>query len=130
MSGGSSALPRGPGQGGGPGASGASATISTHVLDATAGAPATGIHVLLAAHGENGWLAVADGVTDGDGRLRFPDAVPAGTYRLTFGTGSYFAGRSIESFYPEVAVTFMASGGHYHVPLLLSPFAYSTYRGT
>jgi 5-hydroxyisourate hydrolase len=109
---------------------GGSATISTHVLDATAGAPATGVGVLLEARGDGGWQAVADGATDEDGRLRFPDSVRAGTYRLTFGTGSYFAAQGVESFYPEVAVTFMASGGHYHVPLLLSPFAYSTYRGT
>jgi 5-hydroxyisourate hydrolase len=100
------------------------------VLDATAGAPATGVGVLLEARSDGGWQAVAGGATDGDGRLRFADPVPAGTYRLTFGTGSYFVGRGAESFYPEVAVTFMASGGHYHVPLLLSPFAYSTYRGT
>ena len=72
--------------------------------------------MVLADYGEGGWLAVADGVTDGDGRLRFPDAVPAGTYRLTFGTGSYFAARGVEAFYPEVAVTFLTSGGHYHVP--------------
>jgi 5-hydroxyisourate hydrolase len=107
-----------------------SATISTHVLDATAGAPATGVDVLLEVRGDGGWLAVGGGATDGDGRLRFPDAVSPAEYRLTFGTGQYFAARGVESFYPEVVVTFTASGGHYHVPLLLSPFAYSTYRGT
>jgi 5-hydroxyisourate hydrolase len=127
-------------------------TLSTHVLDATAGRPAAGVSVSLEWRGAPGagseaaedtqfsgdaslggdsrWHLVATGTTDGDGRLRFPDAVPARTYRLTFGTGSYFAGRGVESFYPEVVVTFTASGGHYHVPLLLSPFAYSTYRGT
>ena len=110
--------------------SGDRATISTHVLDATAGTPAVGVGVLLEARGDGGWQAVAGGATDEDGRLGFPGPVPAGTYRLTFGTGSYFAARGAESFYPEIAVTFVAPGGHYHVPLLLSPFAYSTYRGT
>jgi 5-hydroxyisourate hydrolase len=56
--------------------------------------------------------------------------VPAGRYRLTFATGDYFAGRGAESFYPEVTVTFTVTTGHSHVPLLLSPFAYSTYRGS
>lgn len=108
-----------------------SATISTHVLDATSGAPATGVRVLIEqAAGDGEWLATARGATDADGRLRFPGAVPAGRYRLTFATGDYFAARGAESFYPEVTVTFSVTAGHYHVPLLLSPFAYSTYRGS
>jgi 5-hydroxyisourate hydrolase len=107
------------------------ATISTHVLDATAGTPATGVTVLLERAGENReWLAAGQGATDADGRLRFPGAVPAGRYRLTFATGDYFAARGAQSFYPEVTVTFTVAAGHYHVPLLLSPFAYSTYRGS
>ncbi len=106
-------------------------TVSTHVLDATAGAPAAGVEVLLERRGEEGeWLATDLGATDPDGRMRFSGAVAPGAYRLTFATGDYFAARGVESFYPEVAVTFTASGGHYHVPLLLSPFAYSTYRGS
>jgi 5-hydroxyisourate hydrolase len=76
------------------------------------------------------WHSVATGATDADGRLRFPDAVPAGGYRLTFATGAWFAARGTQSFYPEVTVTFTVADGHYHVPLLLSPFAYSTYRGS
>ena len=106
-------------------------TVSTHVLDATAGAPAAGVAVVLERRGADGeWRAVADGMTDGDGRLRFPGAVAPGSCRLTFGCGPWFAARGTSSFYPEVTVTFTVVAGHYHVPLLLSPFAYSTYRGS
>jgi len=111
-------------------------TISTHVLDASLGVPGTGISVTLSRL-EIAWIDVESGVTDPDGRHRFlADAAP-GTYCLTFRTGAYFAARAVQSFYPEVAVTFTIadpadgmSPGHYHVPLLLSPFAYSTYRGS
>jgi 5-hydroxyisourate hydrolase len=106
-------------------------TISTHVLDASVGAPARGVLVELEHRGGDGaWVAAARGSTDDDGRLRFPADVDAGVWRLTFGTGEYFRARGTESFYPEVTVTFMASAGRCHVPLLLSPFAYSTYRGS
>jgi 5-hydroxyisourate hydrolase len=111
--------------------SGDSATISTHVLDATAGVPAAGVAVALDRRGPDGkWAAADRGVTDADGRLRFTGAVSPDMYRLTFATGHYFATRGAESFYPEVTVTFTVADGHYHVPLLLSPFAYSTYRGS
>jgi 5-hydroxyisourate hydrolase len=109
----------------------AHATISTHVLDAALGRPAGGVAVTLerrAADGE--WATVARGATDGDGRLRFAAEAGHGPWRLTFGTGEYFAARGVESFYPEVTVTFTVAAGHYHVPLLLSAFAYSTYRGS
>ena len=83
------------------------------------------------------WRVAGHGVTDPDGRLRFrPDAeggrevFAPGEYSLTFGTGEYFRQRGIRSFYPKVTVTFTVTSGHYHVPLLLSPFAYSTYRGS
>jgi 5-hydroxyisourate hydrolase len=108
-------------------------TVSTHVLDAGVGRPAAGVSVSLSVYGSSGdWAAVESGETDGDGRHRFGAATPAGTYRLVFGTGGYFAGRGVAAFYPEVTITFTVSeaGGHYHVPLLLSPFAYSTYRGS
>lgn len=106
-------------------------TISTHVLDAVAGAPAAGVEVELERRDGGGeWRAVADGMTGGDGRLRFPGEVAPGSCRLTFECGPWFAAHGTSSFFPEVAVTFTVVTGHYHVPLLLSPFAYSTYRGS
>ena len=115
-------------------------TISTHVLDASVGTPASGVPVTLSRLAA-GWLDVESGVTDAGGRYRFLADTPAGTYCLTFGTGAYFTARAVATFYPEVAVTITlpepaaeaadAPGeGHVHVPLLLSPFAYSTYRGS
>ena len=110
-------------------------TVSTHVLDASAGQPAAGVAVSLSFAGPSGgWVPVEPGETDGDGRHRFVAVVTAGVYRLVFGTGAYFEARGVAAFYPEVVITFTVSGsgsgGHYHVPLLLSPFAYSTYRGS
>jgi 5-hydroxyisourate hydrolase len=109
------------------------ATLSTHVLDASAGRPAAGVAVLLERRdGDGTWARSQAGVTDGDGRLRLPGAIAAGVYRITFGTGDYFAAHRVPAFYPEVTVTFAVTSDteHYHVPLLLSPFAYSTYRGS
>ena len=107
-------------------------TVSTHVLDATAGRPAEGVAVSLwYLDPAGGWGNVASGETGADGRHRFTAATERGQYRLTFGTGRYFAGRGAETFYPEVTITFsVTSDAHYHVPLLLSPFGYSTYRGS
>jgi 5-hydroxyisourate hydrolase len=109
--------------------------ITTHVLDISRGRPAAGISVTLESEYGDGWQALGEGRTDQDGRLKdLMDAdVPLGigTYRLTFDTGSYFAAHSTETFYPQVVVVFRARGDeHYHVPLLLSPFGYSTYRGS
>ncbi|MFC6085703.1 hydroxyisourate hydrolase [Sphaerisporangium aureirubrum] len=106
-------------------------SLSTHVLDAMLGRPAEGVAVRLERDGR----VVGEGVTDGDGRLRdwLPDGEPgAGVYRLVFGTGAYFAAAGVDAFYPEVVVTFAVADptAHHHVPLLLSPFAYSTYRGS
>ena len=113
---------------------GGSATLSTHVLDATTGRPAAGVTVRLERRGPDGWSSAGAGQTDADGRLRLGSALgfELGVYRITFGSGAYFEARGMESFYPEVTVTFEMTGpgGHYHVPLLLSPFAYSTYRGS
>jgi 5-hydroxyisourate hydrolase len=111
-----------------------SATLSTHVLDATAGRPAPGVTIRLERRGPDGWSAAGEGLTDADGRLRLgsgPGFEP-GVYRITFATGAYFKKCGTASFYPEVTVTFemTGDGGHYHVPLLLSPFGYSTYRGS
>lgn len=112
-------------------------TVSTHVLDSTTGRPATGVGIRLERRDGDGWRPVGAGATDDDGRLRTlaPDGVPPGTYRLTFATGEWFATAGRETFYPEVTVTFTVAAGaaeppHLHVPLLLAPFAYSTYRGS
>ena len=108
-------------------------TVSTHILDAASGTPAAGVPVSLsraAASGPGGWLALESGATGADGRHRFAAETEPGVYRLVFGTGGYFAARGVAAFYPEVTITFTAAAGHYHVPLLLSPFAYSTYRGS
>ncbi len=77
-------------------------------------------------------LEIATGITDADGRLALgPEVLTAGDYALTFTTGLYFAGRGVDTFYPSVTITFtVAELPHYHVPLLLSPFGYSTYRGS
>lgn len=94
--------------------------MTTHVLDAAKGRPAAGLEVRL------GQLTA---VTGEDGRAALGE-VAAGVHELTFGTGDWFAAQGTECFYPSVTVRFTASGGHCHVPLLLSPFAYSTYRGS
>jgi 5-hydroxyisourate hydrolase len=103
-------------------------SVSTHVLDSVLGRPAAGIAVRLFAGEE----LLAEGVTDRDGRCRLAEgATGMGTHRLVFATGPWFAEQGRESFYPEVALTFavVEPGEHHHVPLLLAPFAYSTYRG-
>ena len=105
--------------------------ITTHVLDTSRGRPATGVPVVLERAVDSGWQPVGRGTTDADGRAGdLLTAAPSdGRYRLTFDTGAYFGGAG---FYPEVTVTFTVQRGeqHYHVPLLLSPFGYSTYRGS
>jgi 5-hydroxyisourate hydrolase len=104
--------------------------LTTHVLDAATGLPAVGIAVELA---DPRGLPVDAAVTDADGRASVgPDALPPGDYTLAFRTGAYFAEQGVDAFYPVVTVAFTvdASGRHLHVPLLLSPFAYSTYRGS
>jgi 5-hydroxyisourate hydrolase len=102
------------------------------VLDTSAGRPATGIRVSLEDVSGGTWLG--EGHTDEDGRVPEigPDRLDAGDYLLRFATGEYFAARGTPALYPEVVVVFTVSdpGQHYHVPLLLSPFAYSTYRGS
>ena len=105
-------------------------TISTHVLDAALGRPAAGVAVRL----EQPSGRSVEAVTDADGRVTsFGDGpLEAGEYRLHFDTGAYFATSGRDAFYPEVVVTFriVDAAQHHHVPLLLSPFAYSTYRGS
>jgi 5-hydroxyisourate hydrolase len=104
-------------------------SVSTHVLDAVAGRPAAGIAVRLFAGDD----LLAEGVTDADGRCRLTEeATVAGTHRLVFATGPWFAEQDRATFWPEVVLTFAVREPreHHHVPLLLSPFAYSTYRGS
>ena len=109
--------------------------ITTHVLDTSRGRPADGVPVTLERSDEQGsWTLLGSGRTDADGRLRtlLSTAPVAGTYRLTFDTGRYFEGSGLPVFYPGVTITFCTAVAeeHYHVPLLLSPFGYSTYRGS
>lgn len=110
--------------------------ITTHVLDTSRGRPAAGVPVVLEHRGAADWQLVGRGDTDADGRLKtlHPGGQPLapGRYRLTFDTASYFAAQGVAAFYPVVVVVFETSAGeaHYHVPLLLAPFGYSTYRGT
>jgi 5-hydroxyisourate hydrolase len=112
-------------------------TISTHVLDITLGRPAVGVRIILEQVDDAGVVvSLGVGETDGDGRLRdlLPPGQPLapGDYRLRFDVGQYFAAARRESFYPSVMVEFTVTGAtaHYHVPLLLSPYGYSTYRGS
>ncbi|WP_394552824.1 hydroxyisourate hydrolase [Agromyces sp. MMS24-JH15] len=113
-------------------APGGRSRVTSHVLDATTGRPAVGVGVRLEVRDGDGWSAVATATTDDDGRASTlgPAELDPGVYRVVFDTARYFAGRP--SFYPEVAIAFDLAdpGEHYHVPLLLSPFGYSTYRGS
>ncbi len=110
--------------------------ITTHVLDTSRGRPAEGIDVRLDVQDAGSWRTVGRGTTDADGRQRslMPQGSPLvpGAYRLVFETARYFDGLQVRAFYPHVTIEFIVSAGesHYHVPLLLSPFGYSTYRGT
>ena len=119
--------------------------VTSHVLDAVAGAPAVGLRVTLerlvpgdpgaADDGAaGGWEPVADQATDADGRCTHlgPERLEVGTYRLTFATGEWFAAASRQTFYPQVVVVVDVADPdrHHHVPVLLSPFAYTTYRGS
>ena len=110
--------------------------ITTHVLDTSLGRPARGVRAALEARlPSGGWKRLGAGTTDADGRIAglLPASrrLAAGAYRLTFDTGAYFARRRQPSFYPKVEIVFdVRPGQTYHVPLLLSPFGYSTYRGS
>jgi 5-hydroxyisourate hydrolase len=104
--------------------------ITTHVLDTAAGRPGANIKIDLERQEGSGWTTVGSGATDDDGRLRTltpPGPVATGTYRIRFHTGAYQTG-----FFPVVEIHFTVADGaqHYHVPLLLSPYGYSTYRGS
>jgi 5-hydroxyisourate hydrolase len=111
--------------------------ISTHVLDTSLGRPASGVPVYLERRSSSGaWQTVASNETDADGRCR--DLVPSGdplspgVYRITFDTERYFGALHVEGLYPVVIVTFVVreAASHYHIPLLVSPNGYTTYRGS
>ncbi len=110
--------------------------ITTHVLDTTSGKPAAAVPVKLYHLNGDSWLSLGEGRTNDDGRiLDLLDEclhLPAGTYRMHFDTHQYFLNHNIKGFYPYVDIVFELHGGaeHYHIPLLLSPFGYSTYRGS
>jgi len=109
--------------------------ITTHVLDTSRGRPAAGVPVTLEAEAAGGWRLVGKGTTNADGRisdLGIGESIAAGVYRLIFDTAVYFASQNTKGFYPQVTVTFNIDDAtqHYHVPLLLNPFGYSTYRGS
>ena len=106
-------------------------TLSTHVLDTALGKPAQGVHVVL----KHGGAVLGSGTTDADGRVKDiagAAKLGAGEYSLTFAVADYFRKSSRESFYSDIVVTFHVVEGeqHYHVPLLVSPYGYSTYRGS
>ena len=111
--------------------------ITTHILDTSRGRPASGVAVRLEMESAQGdWQPIGAGMTDSDGRAKdlLPGgfALQTGIYRLVFDTQPYFAAQNVEGFYREVVVVFTVrdSEQHYHVPVLLSPFGYSTYRGS
>ncbi len=110
--------------------------ITTHVLDTSTGRPAVGVPVTLERQaGDGRWQSAGHGVTNQDGRLTnllAGSQLAAGTYRVTFDTAAYFRAKNQQVFYPQVQVMFTVrdAGQHYHVPLLLSPYGYSTYRGS
>ncbi len=110
--------------------------ITTHVLDISRGKPAAGISIELFEQTNNQWRSLANGITNSDGRiaglLADDRILDTGTYRMNFNTAEYFSANKEQSFYPYVDIVFEleGDGSHYHIPLLLSAFGYSTYRGS
>ena len=110
--------------------------ISTHVLDLTLGKPAAGVTVRLSKEEGGSWTEVSTRRTDADGRvksmLRENEPLERGTYRLRFDTASYFQAKAIAALHPFVEIVFEIrnSGEHHHIPLLVTPHSYSTYRGS
>ena len=109
--------------------------ITTHILDTTKGKPATGVNITLLQQAGDNWQEIANGITNSDGRIA--DLLPKekqlelGVYKMKFDTQEYFEQDGTANFYPFVEIVFnVASTEHYHVPLLLNPFGYSTYRGS
>lgn len=108
--------------------------ISTHILDTSRGRPAQGVAVTLELAAGAGWKELARGATDADGRVKplLADIPQEGTFRISFEVAPYFQKLGGEAFFPRVQIEFLvkSKGEHYHVPLLLNPFGYSTYRGS
>ncbi len=109
--------------------------LTTHILDTTKGKPAEGVTIVLFQQHEEDWKQLTIATTNADGRvpnlLQKDTILEPGIYKLKFETSEYFEKHSIQSFYPYVEVVFSITGSeHYHVPLLLNPFGYSTYRGS
>ena len=109
--------------------------ISTHILDTSIGKPAEGVKIFLEELSAADWNRIGEGKTNADGRINNlisdDTEVKEGTYRITFEIDNYFKDQNRESFYPSVIIIFKAKAGeHYHVPLLINPFGYSTYRGS
>ena len=111
--------------------------ITTHILDLVSGLPGSGVPVRLERESESeGWQPIAEATTDADGRVKdlmsSTQALLAGNYRLIFDTGAYFSMRNTESFFAQITISFVVKDPlqHYHVPLLLSPHGYTTYRGS
>lgn len=111
--------------------------LSTHVLDTSSGTPGPGVKVLLEKKDSDGaWQKAGEGVTDKEGRIKDFLEISAtgdnrGTYRLTFGLEKYFAAKHQETVFPEAVVVFkITDGTHYHIPVVVTPFAISTYRGS
>lgn len=109
--------------------------LSVHVLNLENGLPSAQVRVTLEQLHATGWLPLSEGITNQQGRVTalFPagKTLESGTYKVTFKTGDWFAEQDTRTFFPEVPVIFQADGEveHYHIPLLLSPYGYSTYRG-
>lgn len=109
--------------------------LSVHILDQQTGKPAPSVEVVLEQKKDNGWTQLNTGHTDPDGRIKalWPEKAAApGDYRVIFKTGQYFESKKLDTFFPEIPVEFHISktNEHYHVPLLLSQYGYSTYRGS
>lgn len=109
--------------------------ITTHVLDTARGRPASGVPIKLELRQGEGWVELGAGETDADGRLKTllgERALEVGVYRITFDTGAYFTKLGVDGFYPEAVIVFQvrSANEHHHVPLLLQPFGFATYRGS
>jgi 5-hydroxyisourate hydrolase len=109
--------------------------LTTHILDTTKGKPAEGVRVILFQQEQNSWKQISTGITNKDGRV--PDLLnkdmllQPGLYKLKFETKDYFDKQGVQTFYPFIEITVIITGSeHYHVPLLLNPFGYSTYKGS